>query len=291
MTHTPHLMPELDCRKVMHCTSDVQLSYWDWGNPDGIPLLLLHGLADHGFVWRELAGELCDRYRCVAPDLRGHGDSSKPTTGYSCQDIVADLNALMREMGCRSAHVIAHSWSAKVALIWAKQQPERVQSLTLVDPFFVKQLPKAFKLTFPLLYRVLPFLKVMGPFDSYEQAKQVAQQLKQYRGWSDFQAEVFQRGMEEKANGQWGSKFVQPARDEVFMDMLLVDGLTETLDVPCTFIQPEQGLNRSNFQINSFRRYLTQLQFVTVPGNHWPFLVEPQAFNAAIAQVWEKYAF
>lgn len=282
---------ELGCRKVVQCAPDVQLAYWDWGNPDGIPLLLLHGLADHGLVWRELARDLCDRTYCVAPDLRGHGDSSKPTTGYSCQEIVADLNALKSKLGWSAAHVIAHSWSAKVALIWAKQQPEAILSLTLVDPFFVKQLPKIWQLSFPLLYRVLPFLKVMGPFDSYEQAEQVAQQLKQYRGWSTFQTEVFQQGMEKKANGQWGSKFVQPARNEVFMDMLLVDGLPDQLDLPCTFIQPEQGLNRSNFQIEPFRRHLSQLQFVTVPGNHWPFLVEPQAFNSAIAQVLEKYAF
>lgn len=189
---------ELGCRKVVQCTPDVQLTYWDWGNPDGIPLLLLHGLADHGLVWHELARDLCDRTHCVAPDLRGHGDSSKPKTGYSCQEIVADLNALMRELGWTSAHVVAHSWSAKVALIWAKQQPEAIRSLTLVDPFFVKQLPKIWQLSFPLLYRVLPFLKVMGPFDSYEQAEQMAQQLKQYQGWSDFQAEVFQQGMEKK---------------------------------------------------------------------------------------------
>lgn len=75
------------------------------------------------------------------------------------------------------------------------------------------------------------------------------------------------------------------------MDMLLVDGLPDKLDLPCTFIQPEQGLNRSDFQIKPFRRHLPQLQFVTVPGNHWPFLVEPQAFNSAIAQILEKYAF
>lgn len=282
---------ELGCRHVVQCAPNIQMSYWEWGDPDGMPLLLLHGLADHGLVWRELARELCDRTHCVAPDLRGHGDSSKPATGYRCQDIVADLNALMAQLGWSAAHVIAHSWSAKVALIWAKQQPDAVRSLTLVDPFFVKQLPKVWQISFPLLYRVLPFLKVMGPFESYEQAEQVAQQLKQYRGWNTFQAEVFQCGMEKKADGQWGSKFVVQARDEVFMDMLLVDGLPDRLDLPCTFIQPEQGLNRSSFQINPFCRHLPQLQFVTVPGNHWPFLVEPQAFNSAIAQVLEKYVF
>jgi pimeloyl-ACP methyl ester carboxylesterase len=80
-------------------------------------LLLLHDLADCGMVWISLVEFLGDRYQIIAPGWRGHGDSSKPDRGYSCEDIIVDLEALMDRVGCTSAHVVAHSWSAKVATI------------------------------------------------------------------------------------------------------------------------------------------------------------------------------
>jgi pimeloyl-ACP methyl ester carboxylesterase len=139
------------------------------------------------------------------------------------------------------------------------------------------------RLTFPLLYRVLPFLQLMGPFDRYEQAETKARQLKQYRGWSELQQAVFQAGMEQKADGRWGSKFVAQARDEAFEDVLQVAGLTTPLTIPTLFVQPVAGVNRTEWQLRPYRTYLKQVQFETVPGNHWCFLVEPDAFNRAIA--------
>jgi pimeloyl-ACP methyl ester carboxylesterase len=260
----------------------LQLSYLEW-NPGGEPLLLLHGLADSGAVWISLAEDLGDRYHCIAPDLRGHGDSDKPDRGYRCQDIIADLDALMDRLGWSEAHVVAHSWSAKVASVWARQQPERFRSLVLVDPFFIDRLPGWMTFTFPLLYRVLPFLKLVGSFDSYEQAKEQAQQLKQYRGWSEFQEMVFQASLEQKPNGTWKSKFVKQARNEIFEDVMQVAGLTEPLDVRTLFLQPEAGLNRTAWQLMPYRTYFQNLEIRKIPGNHWAFLVEPKVFNQTVA--------
>lgn len=258
------------------------LSYLEW-NSKGEPLLLLHGLADCGMVWVSPAEFLSDRYHIIAPDLRGHGESSKPDSGYRCEDIIADLTALMDSLGWKSAHIVAHSWSAKVAAIWARQQPQRFRSLVLVDPFFIGTMPNWMKLTFPLLYRVLPFLKMMGPFVSYEQAEQQARQLKQYRGWSELQQAVFQAGMEQKPDGSWGSKFVVQARDEIFEDVMRVAGLTKPLDIPTLFLQPEAGVNRTAWQLQPYRTYLRNLQIQKIPGHHWCFLVEPTTFNSYVA--------
>lgn len=266
---------------------DMQLFYREW-NRGQEPLLLLHGMADHSLVWAELGESLRDRFHILAPDLRGHGNSSKPPKGYRCTDIIADLEALMAEHNWTSAHVVAHSWSAKVALVWAKQNPQAIRSLVLIDPFFINQIPSWLKLTFPILYRTLSFLKTMGPFESYEQAEQQARQLKQYRGWSEWQQAVFRESMEQKTNGQWGRKFVVQARDEIFADVMKVAGLTESIAIPTLFIQPEQGLNRTAWQLKPYRTYLQNLQIVQVPGHHWCFLVEPTAFNQAVATFLES---
>lgn len=263
--------------------SDCQLSYLEW-NRGQEPLLLLHGMADHSLVWAKLGEWLKDRYHILAPDLRGHGNSSKPLQGYRCADIIADLEALMAHQGWQSAHVVAHSWSAKVAAVWATQNPQTIRSLVLIDPFFINQIPPWFKFTFPLLYRVLPFLKLLGPFATYEQAVQLAKQLKQYRGWNDWQQAVFAAAMEQKLDGQWGSKFVVQARDEIFADVMEVAGLTKPIATPTLFIQPVKGLNRTPWQLKPYRTYLQNLQIVQVPGHHWCFLVEPIAFNQAVSR-------
>ncbi|HBB35287.1 MAG TPA: alpha/beta hydrolase, partial [Cyanobacteria bacterium UBA9273] len=93
----------------------LQLSYLEWHQGDE-PLLLLHGLADHALVWSSLGDDLADRYHIVAPDMRGHGESSKPEGNYTFADAIADLEALMEYLGWSSAHVVGHSWTGKLAL-------------------------------------------------------------------------------------------------------------------------------------------------------------------------------
>ncbi|NMF84600.1 alpha/beta hydrolase [Nodosilinea sp. P-1105] len=272
------------CRHRLQ-TPTVSLSYLTWGQ--GPTVMLLHGLADHGLVWQPLAEALGSHYRCLAPDLRGHGDSDKPDDpdAYDALTLVQDLEALaVNDQGDNGAiAVVAHSWAAKLALLWAQHYPQRLRQLILVDPFFVNQLPGLFRPTLPLLYRTLPFLQVMGPFDSYETAAAVARSLKQYRGWSPHQQAVFQGAMEQKPDGRWGSKFAIAARNGVFNDILDRAGLTTDLDVPTLLLLPEQGLNRLAWQLKPYRTHLSNLQIQRIPGNHWPHLVQPAAVNQAVA--------
>jgi pimeloyl-ACP methyl ester carboxylesterase len=268
--------------------SGIQLSYLEW-NRGREPLLLLHGLADCALVWSSLGDYLADNYHIVAPDLRGHGDSSKPEKGYSFSDFIADLEALMLHLGWSSAHVLAHSWSAKLLTIWATQHPERFRSLTLVDPFFIGKIPSWFQITFPILYRVLPFLKIMRSFSSYEEAEKVARQLKQYRGWTPLQQKAFQASIEQKKDGTWSSKFIVQARDRIFSEVMQVSGLTQVINIPTLLIKPQKGLNRTEWQLKPYKTYLKNLQIREVPGNHWAFLVEPETFNHAVEEFFNFY--
>ncbi|KPQ37158.1 MAG: alpha/beta fold hydrolase [Phormidium sp.] len=259
--------------------TDLHLSYLDWGSPGAEPVILLHGLADHAGVWQNVGEALAaEGFRAIAPDLRGHGDSSKPPHGYNGQTIIQDLQALLNHTGYESAHILGHSWTGKVVPIWMRQHPQQFRSAILVDPFFIGKIPKWSRVTFPLLYRVLPFLQAMGPFPSHEAAVEQAKTLKQYRGWSQHQQQVFEDSLEQKPDGTWGSKFTTAARDGIFEDVMVVDGLTEPLTVPTLLIKPEGGLNRTQWQLKPYYRYLQNLQVCDVPGNHWAFLVEPTPF-------------
>lgn len=268
--------------------SDIQLSYLEW-NQGQEPLLLLHGLADNALVWSSLGDYLVADYHIVAPDMRGHGESSKPQEDYSFESAIADLEALMDRLGWSSAHVVSHSWTGKLAAIWARQNPERLRSIILVDPIFIWKMPSVFKLTFPLLYRVLPFLKSMGPFASYEEAEQQAQQLSQYQGWTDLHQQVFQAGIEQKPDGTWGSKFTIAARDRIFEDVMRVAGLTQPIYLPTLFVQPQKGVNRQDWQLKPYKTHLKNLSICQVPGNHWPFLTQPEAFNQTVEAFLKQY--
>ncbi|MCG6134244.1 MAG: alpha/beta hydrolase [Nostoc sp. LLA-1] len=261
---------------------DIQLSYLEWKQGTE-PLLLLHGLADHALVWSSLGNDLAADYHIVAPDMRGHGESNKPKDDYTFASAIADLEALMDHLGWSSAHIVSHSWTGKLAAIWARENPERLRSMVLVDPIFIWKMPSFLKLTFPLLYRFLSFLKGMGPFASYEEAETQARQLNQYQGWTSLQQQVFQAGIEQKLDGSWGSKFTIAARDGIFADVMCVPGFTVPLDIPAMFVQPEKGLNRQDWQIKPYKTYLKNLHLCQVPGNHWPFLTEPEAFNRTVA--------
>jgi len=263
--------------------NSMEISYLQWSDR-GMPLLLLHGMADHALVWSSLGDYLSSNYQVIAPDLRGHGESGKPATGYHFQDYIGDLRALINHLGWRQAHILGHSWSAKIAAIWATQQPEVFKSLILVDPFFIDKMPSWIRITFPILYQVLPFLKITRSFDSYQSIEAIARQLKQYKGWSNLQQEVFKNAIEQKVDGSWSSKFNLSAREEIFEDVMGFAGLTKTLDIPSLLILPQQGLNRTAWQIQSYKKYLTSLEIKKIPGNHWAFLGEPETFNQAVGE-------
>ena len=268
----------------------IEISYLEWNSPNksvranSQPLLLLHGLADSAMVWSSLGAYLADRYHIVAPDLRGHGESSKPDSGYDSSAIIADLKTLMAHLGWEKAHILGHSWGGKLAAIWATQNPQLFASLILVDPFYVDKLPSWLKITFPLAYRMLPFLQGMGPFASEAAAEKLARSLKQYRQWTPLQQQVFRASIEPKPDGTWGSKFTIAARNQIFTEVMQQSGLTKPLTIPSLFIQPTQGLNRTQWQLKPYHHYLSNLEVKQVPGNHWVFLVNPKEFNQEVAE-------
>ncbi len=261
--------------------SDIQLSYLEWNQAEE-PLLLLHGMADNAAVWLSLGEYLAPNYHIIAPDMRGHGDSSKPEKDYTFASTIADLEALMDSLKWSSAHILAHSWSGKLAAIWARQNPQRLRSIILVDPIFIWKIPSIFKLTFPLLYRVLPFLQGMGPFASYEIAEAKARKMNQYQDWTQLQQQAFQAGIEQKSDGTWGSKFTIAARDRIFEEVMRIPGLTIPIEIPSLFIQPEKGVNRQEWQLKPYKTYFKNLQVQQVPGNHWAFLTKPDEFNQTV---------
>lgn len=89
----------------------VQLHLVEAGNPNGRPLLFIHGLSQSWRAWsRQIFSDLADDYRLVAMDIRGHGLSDKPREGYGDSRLWADdVNAVIQTLGLD--HPILSGWS------------------------------------------------------------------------------------------------------------------------------------------------------------------------------------
>lgn len=103
----------------------------EWGA--GPPLVLLHGFTGRGALWRDHAAALAARFRVIAPDLLGHGDSAAPAdpARYAMPRALADLAALLDALGVDRAALLGYSFGGRIALAFAVELPERVAALAL----------------------------------------------------------------------------------------------------------------------------------------------------------------
>ncbi|WP_027344408.1 alpha/beta fold hydrolase [Hamadaea tsunoensis] len=108
-----------------------RLAYRDFGGP-GRFLLALHGHFAEGRTFAPLAEALFPRWRVVAPDQRGHGDSD-PAGDYSRAGYVADAVALLDHLGVGTAAVLGHSLGGANAYQLAAAHPDRVSALVVED--------------------------------------------------------------------------------------------------------------------------------------------------------------
>ncbi len=113
----------------------------DWGGPDAElpPLLLLHGLSQTAWSFAPVARRLRARTRVLTPDLRGHGLSEAPRTGYELESLAFDAltvlaaNGFGEDAGGPPAVVGGHGLGALVAVATAVLRPSSVAGLALLD--------------------------------------------------------------------------------------------------------------------------------------------------------------
>jgi pimeloyl-ACP methyl ester carboxylesterase len=114
----------------------LRLSFLDWDGPtNGTPtLVLLHGGGLTAHTWSLVCLQLRRRFRCVAPDLRGHGDSGwAPDRRYDLAEYAADLAALIEHLALDRFVLVGHSLGGLTATTYAAAHPGSPAGLVLVD--------------------------------------------------------------------------------------------------------------------------------------------------------------
>jgi pimeloyl-ACP methyl ester carboxylesterase len=99
-----------------------------------LTLVFLHYFGGSALEWQAVMSQLSDTYRCLAVDLRGHGDSDAPATEYSVETMADDVVELLDTLDVHDFVLVGHSLSSKVALELASRQPVGLQSLILLAP-------------------------------------------------------------------------------------------------------------------------------------------------------------
>jgi len=95
--------------------------------------VLLHGWPQTWYEWRKLIPLLADRYRLVAPDLPGLGESSRPADGYDKRSIASDLGEMCQELDLGRFHVVGHDCGGPSAFALACAVPQSVRTLAILD--------------------------------------------------------------------------------------------------------------------------------------------------------------
>ena len=110
------------------------INYEDNGR-DGVPLLFLHAFPFNARMWASQFESLGERHRCIAPDLKGFGDSDAPDdlSVYSIESYAHDAKALLDHLGVEKVVLIGLSMGGYVAFEFLRHYPQNLAALVLAD--------------------------------------------------------------------------------------------------------------------------------------------------------------
>lgn len=114
----------------------VTLEFVEWGNKKGTPVIFLHGISDSWHSFEKVLPLLPGSIHAFALTHRGHGNSSKPETGYQPKDFAADVAAFIQQNKLGSAILVGHSMSGVIVQQFALSYPHLTKGIVIVasDP-------------------------------------------------------------------------------------------------------------------------------------------------------------
>jgi pimeloyl-ACP methyl ester carboxylesterase len=185
----------------------VSLAVHEWPG-SGPAIVCVHGLTANYTCWAPLADVLTPQFRLIAYDLRGRGESDKPSSGYSLASHCQDLAGLLDALGLPRAIIAGHSLGANIAVAFASRYAERVEKLILFDGGFdfraevfdsLQPAIGRLELTFPSLETFLGFMQQIPPLQGR---------------WNDYVERYFRYDVEVAADGSVRSKVAKRAIEE-----------------------------------------------------------------------------
>ena len=193
-------------------TGRVRLHVAEAGDPQGEPLLLLHGWPQHWWTWRKLIGPLAERHHVLAVDLRGWGWSDAPAGRYEKPTFAADIKALLDVEGLERVKLIGHDWGGYTAFLLALAHPERLErmvTLDIVPPWRATLDPSYARIPAFLSYQVTVGMPLLGPRTMTAGPAFIRALIRRASGrgmrWSDAELDVYADVLREPARARASS--------------------------------------------------------------------------------------
>jgi lipase len=249
------------------------LHFWEWGDPQGEPLVCLHGVSGYAGIFQRFAEERWSERRVLAVDLRGHGRSGwEPPWTFATH--VADLAETSAALGVSTADWVGHSFGGRLILELASAHPQLVQRAALLDPA-IQLLPEValFAAGFELREPVYPTVEdyVQERLLLYPESPRAA-----------IEHEAAEH-LEQQPDGSVRRRTCQEAAVSIYGELASAPPAPSTLAARTLLLYaPAYGLVREE-QIETYRAALgDRLQVVEVPGLH---MVQWDAFDEVAAAV------
>jgi pimeloyl-ACP methyl ester carboxylesterase len=259
----------------------VRLHYLIGGT--GSPVVLLHGYAETGHMWRPLMQPLARHHIVIVPDLRGAGGSSKPESGYDKKNMAVDIHELTTSLGFDRVSIVGHDIGLMVAYAYAAQFPQGTERVVLMDAFLPgignwKDVWLMRDLWHFHFYGKVPLALVKGRERTYFE-----------HFWNDFAADP-KHSMPEADRRIYAKAYAQPggmhAGFEYFRnfeldakDFALLSA--KPLSMPVLVLTGEKA--SGTFLIEQAKLVASDVKGVVVPGSgHWLMEEAPNAVIPAI---------
>jgi pimeloyl-ACP methyl ester carboxylesterase len=253
----------------------LRIHYLEWGAANKQPLILLHGIGRVAHTFDHLAGHFSAKYRVIAVDMRGHGDSDwDPKANYLVEDYVKDIEGLATELKLRNIVIWGNSTGGRVAQVFAALQPDLVAAVIAED---------------------------VGPERPREIADGMNNRLRQEdeRGWESEDALFNElrtanpRTAEEilRAYVRYGSKRRADGRVMWKRDPKIGNGFVPTelwrfvrqIKAPIIYLLGGRSTIVPAATQEELRKTLPQIEIVTLPGlGHYPSEENPKDFIAIV---------
>jgi lipase len=241
----------------------VLLQLHEWGERTAPPVVALHGIGGFGRRFRKLAEErLADRFRVLAPDLRGHGSSSWEPP-WTIATHVADVLETLDDAAVERAQFVGHSYGGRLILELASLEPERVERAALLDPA-IELLPHV---GFDFAERELTAGAFATPQDAIDERMSYGDPTP-----LSFVEEDVREHLVEGPDGLHRYRYCHSAVVTGYGELCTPPPPPETLRVPTLLVHANEfGLVREE-QITAYATVLGDLlRVVAVPGGHMVF--------------------
>lgn len=260
----------------------LKLAGLSWGDPNGRPLLALHGWLDNAASFFRLAPLLTD-FRIVALDLTGHGQSDcrSADSSYQIWDDLPEIIGVLEALRWDTFDLVGHSRGAIIATLLAGAYPERVQHLVLLDavapqPVADKAFPQQIRKALQDKPRLL--MRTNRVFVSCEEA--VASRVR--KGLSKSAAEqLVERNLRACLGGvTWTTDPRLHGASAVKLTEAQIRAVLESLNMPTLLMRAGDSVHQTAEYFESVQRSIDNLVVHTIDGGHH-FHMESGAIEVA----------